>query len=262
VTGSMTSLLDPLTVRDPYRVEAPSVHELGELNRVDLSPRFNAFLAHFAAEALRSGGEVRFVREGPALIGLLLADPVERVGSVLTRSRPLALSVVQSRSAMALFTEFAFSPPGETFEVLSVRFDAPTPPHVFRHRVRAVGPSDIPRVVDLAREVYGVANDRWFRDLDGATESGFLIEVDGELAGMGWVDLAGRAARLHSLAVRAHYRHLGAGTDLLFARLLWARHAGALEAISEIAERNTASRTIAVAGGMSPVGHVYLHPPG
>ena len=66
---------------------------------------------------------------------------------------------------------------------------------------------------------------------------------------------------MHSLAVRPMYRHLGLGTDLLFARLLWARAAGARSVLSEIADQNLPSRAVAEAGGMRRVGEIFFYPP-
>jgi len=54
---------------------------------------------------------------------------------------------------------------------------------------------------------------------------------------------------------------MGIGSDLLFARLLYARDAGACEAISEISERNAASRAVAERAGMRVAGTVFLYPP-
>ena len=111
------------------------------------------------------------------------------------------------------------------------------------------------------REVYGVVNERWFDGPPNPSEAGFLAEVDGRLAGIGWVSKVHGHARIHSLTVRAPYRRVGIGTDLLFARLLWAHRTGASEVLSEISALNLGSQTIAARGGMRRVGQIYYYPP-
>jgi hypothetical protein len=38
----------------------------------------------------------------------------------------------------------------------------------------------------------------------------------------------------------------------------WARRAGAREILTEISEHNVGSRSIAIAGGMRPIGEIFL----
>ena len=71
----------------------------------------------------------------------------------------------------------------------------------------------------------------------------------------------GAQARLHSLTVRAPHRRLGIGTDLLAARLLWARRMGCERILSEIARDNMPSQLIALRAGMRRVGEIYFHRP-
>lgn len=232
-----------------------------DLDRADLSPWFNPFLSHFAADARRCGGEVRVIRDDEAVTGLMVSDPVERVGSVFSRSRAIAEPFVRDRGPFGLYSEFPFEPSGEVFDILTLSLTEGAPSHRFRHPLRPFSAKDLPEVLGLLREVYGVVNERWFDQLPSPTEAGFLSEVDGRIAGIGWVSLARRRARLHSLTVRAPFRRMGIGTDLLFARLLWAHRSGALDVLSEISQRNPGSLTVAARGGLRRVGQIYFYPP-
>jgi GNAT superfamily N-acetyltransferase len=231
-----------------------------ELARADLSPWFNPFLVHFAREAVRCGGEAHVLRENGAVAGLVLTDPVERVATVFSRSRGKAAETVRARGRLGMYADFAFDPPGEAFDILRANPVDDLPTHRFRHRLRTFSRTDRPAVVDLLAEVHGAVNERWFDDLPTSTEVGFLAEVDGRLSGVAWISRVGDHARLHSLTVRPRYRRLGVGTDLLFARLLWARRQRVTDLLAEIGHGNVGSLTIAARGGLRPVGQIFFYP--
>jgi [ribosomal protein S18]-alanine N-acetyltransferase len=235
--------------------------DIDGLDRADLSPWFNPFLLYFAREAQRCGGEVRVVRETGAIAGLMVSDPIERVASVFSRSRSVAEPWVRGRGPYGMYSDSSFEPRGEVFDVFSLPPGADLPSHRFRHPIRPVSEDDLPAVIDLMREVYGVVNERWFEGIPAEAEVGFIAEAGGRVAGVGWVSVVGPHARLHSLTVRAPHRRMGLGTDLVLARLLWARRAGASDVVSEISARNVGSRSIAIRAGMQRVGEIYFYPP-
>ena len=247
-------------------LDEPSVGELapetlGELGRADLSPWFNPFLRQFVRDAQRSGGEVRVVRDAGGVRGLWVSDPVERLATAFSRDRSVAENWVRGRGVYGVYSDFSFEPGVEVFDIFSRSLDSPGSSERFRHPVRVVTPRDIPAVTDLAREVYGLVNERWFSGLPTLREVGLVVELEGRLAGMGWISLASEHARLHSLTVRPSFRRMGIGSDLLAARLFWARRMGARDVVSEIARTNVASQLIAERGGMHRAGEIYLHRP-
>ena len=231
------------------------------LDRADLSLWLNPFLPHFVREAQRCGGEVRVARAAGGVEAVSVSDPVERVATVFSRSRSTAERFVRERGPYGMYSDFSFEPTAERFDILTVSLGSDAPSFHLRHLVRPLRPEDARPVLELMREVYGAVNERWYDGLPNPFETGLLAEVDGRLAGVGWVSTVGSHARLHSLTVRAPYRRMGLGTDLLFARLLWAQRAGAEEALSEISDQNIGSQAIAARGGMRRVGQVYLHRP-
>lgn len=231
------------------------------LEEADLSPWFNPFLTHFVREARRCGGAVQVVREGELLRALLVTDPTEKISTVFTRSPSQAETWVRGRGPHGMFSDYPFEPTDEEYTIFSRSLRSDPPAHRFRHPVRSLSPSDLPAVRDLMMEVYGLVNDRWFQGVPNRSEAGFVCEVGGRLAGVAWVSLAGRHARLHSLTVRAPFRRMGLGSDLLAARLLWSDRMGAHTVLSEVSVRNVASQTVATGGGMRRVGSIYFHPP-
>ena len=241
--------------------ESVLVPDPAGLGSADLSPWFNPFLGHFVRETLRAGGRVACIRHDAAIVGLTLEDPAENLLSIFTRAPGLAWDRLRSRGVAAAYADHRFEGPAEVFGIYRGRVEQEDRPPPFRHRVRPVREADLPGVAELLREVQGAADDRWFQGLLATPEAGFLIEVGDRIAGVAWVAVVGRHARLHSLAVRPIFRHLGLGHDLLEARLLWARRAGATEVLSEIADRNAASRAVAEAAGLHWAGEIYLYPP-
>ncbi|MCI4319082.1 MAG: GNAT family N-acetyltransferase [Thermoplasmata archaeon] len=245
----------------PIPIRSDVEREFVDLERAELSPRFAEFLPYFALEAVRCGGEARVVREDGSVAGLWLTDPSERIASIFARSATVAERLFRERGSFATYCEHRFEPRAEPFVVYERSFSAPPPPHSFRHQLRPVGPDDLPGVIDLAREVDGSVNERWFRRLSDLPEFGILAEVGGRLAGVGWVSLVDGRARLHSLSVRPRFRRLGVASDLVAARVLWAFRSGAAHVISEISERSVGSTILAERAGMRPAGAIYLYPP-
>ena len=232
-----------------------------ELETTDLSPWFNPFLSYFARDTRRSGGEVRLLRTAEEVRGLVIADPAERVATVFTRSSEVAADAVDARGPLGMFSDFPVEPGADPFDIFERRLNETALSFRFGHAVRAVVPEDLPSVRELMHEVYRVVNDRWFDGLPNRFEMGFVAEVDGRLAGIGWVTQVGEHARLHSLTVRVPFRRMGVGSDLLRARLWWAHRNGARRVLSEIARANTDSQAIAERGGMRRIGTIYFHRP-
>jgi GNAT superfamily N-acetyltransferase len=235
--------------------------EFSGLARANLSPLFGHFLPYFALEALRCGGDARIVRDRGRITALWLTDPTEQVASIFAGADAPAAELFGNRGRFATFCERRFELNGECYAVYERSLVGSLLKHSFRHALRPVEVRDLPAVIDLTREVTGAVNRRWFEGLATVPEAGFLAEVGGRLAGVAWVSLVGAHARLHSLTVRAPYRRLGVGSDLVAARLLYALRSGMVDVLSEISERSAASSNLALRAGMRRVGEIYLYPP-
>jgi RimJ/RimL family protein N-acetyltransferase len=225
----------------------------------DLSSWFQPFIPHFVAEVLRCGGHASAACEGDALTGVWIYHDAEKVGTVFTRSRAVAERFASLQAAGSLFSEIPLGVPGELYHIYAMDLESGTDSHRFRHTVRAAEPSDAERILPLIREIHGPIDDHWLRPISPNSEKGFVVEVSGELAGVGWVSVVNGNARLHALSVRPPFRRTGIASDLLYARILWARSAGARRVLCEISEGNVASRRVAEQGGMRPVGQIFRY---
>lgn len=236
-----------------------TVAEVGaRLAGVEISRWFDPFLRPFARETIGSGGRAMAATDSGRVVGLLLTSPAERSASLFTRSRAVAEQLARLPTERTIYSELDLGGSKERFAI----FDAEvrrTPPHRFRHSPRLLAASELPAVGELLREVYGAPVDAWLGIAFAEGERCFGVEIDGTLAGVAWLLVAGRWGRLHTLTVRPGFRRLGVGTDLLAARLLFARQAGVVRAISEISERNGPSTAVAERCGMRPAGELFLH---
>ncbi len=237
-------------------VDGLSAAELDSL--MGLSDHLGPFLPHFLRETLRCGGDARVHAASGRLVGLSLTDPAEGYGTLFTRTPALIEEALRGPKESLLYAELPVAAPREAYTVYAMDL-ANEPVHRFRHRVEIGGSDGDREVRELLLEVYGRVNDRWLSAPARGPEHRFTVRVQTDLAGVAWVALVGRHARLHSVTVRPGFRGLGVGADLLFGRLLWARRSGASRAISEIADQNLPSRRIAENAGMRKVGPGYLY---
>jgi RimJ/RimL family protein N-acetyltransferase len=232
--------------------------EADRLEFDDLSDFFNPFLHHFVREALRGHGEVMVSRQGANINGLLIYNIVERIASIFTRDREVAESLFGTRESLATFSDFSLTARTETYHVYAAERPGNSNVHRFAHPVRLARAGDHPAIERMLQQMYGRIDTSWFGGVSRAEEKCFVVDVGGEIAGVGWVSVVGDRSRLHSLSVRPRYRRMGIGTDLWHARVLWAWEAGAHQVMSEISEHNAASVAIAEQGGMQKIGRLTL----
>ncbi|MGA9839519.1 MAG: GNAT family N-acetyltransferase [Thermoplasmata archaeon] len=243
---------------------APSVRTLVRLEEADrlgspdLSEFFNPFLAHFVHEAVEGRLDVRVAEREGRVVGISTYDVVENVGAIFARDPTVAETLFGLCPAGSVFSDFPFGTGSEAYDVYSMALNGGEPAHRFSHRLRIADQGDRDAVLDLMGRLYGRVRGDWIRGIPRTQEPCFLAEVDGEIAGVGWVTALREEGRLHALSVRPRYRRMGVGIDLWHARMLWARRVGVRRVICEIGEHNAPSRAIATAGGMHPVGRIFL----
>lgn len=229
------------------------------LAHAGLSDWFDPFLPSLARESVCAGGRATAVAEEDRLVALAVTDTVERSTSVFTRSATAATLLRRSEPGTETFTEVDLGGPREPYAVYLAEIQS-VPPHRFRHTVRLLSASAEGEVAELLQEVYGADFRRWIRVARREGERCFGIRAGGTLAGVAWVSLVERLARLHTVTVRPGFRREGIGTDLVFARIGFAATEGAERVVSEIAEANVASRVLADRAGMAPRGRLFLFP--
>lgn len=241
----------------PGSVRAVTSEEAGTLALPSLSEHFDPFLVHFVKEAIRCRAEVWVMQRGTAIDGLLLHHSPEGIASVFARERRVAEILFSMCQQVSVYSDFELSTGSERYWVYSADSGSESPNRRFAHPVRAVEPADRGAILSLMRAVYGSVDEVWFETTPADLEAGFLVEGDEEIAGVAWATVVDGFGRLHSLSVRPRYRRTGIATDLWHARMAWARRMGAGRVVTEIAESNLPSRTIAEAGGMRVAGTIY-----
>lgn len=231
--------------------------EVEALSVGDLSQFFNPFLVHFMREMLRVGGDVTLSSDGPNVNGVLLRSAVEQEASIFARDADVAATLFRRVEHAAVFSEFRLDPTSEVYLVYAAELQTWDGSHRYAHPVRAAEPSDRPAILGLMREVYGRFDERWLDVYPCEQEVCFVVDGAEGIAGAAWAAVVNGHGQLHSLSVRPRYRRTGVASDLWHVRMEWARRAGAGSVLCEIAEQNLASRAIAEAGGMRPVGLIY-----
>ncbi len=226
----------------------------------DLSDWFTPFLPSFGRETIAAGGRALVASDDGAVVGLLLTDRSERLSSLFSRSATAARLLGAFAEGTATFAEVDLGGRQESYRIHAAELLHEPVPRL-QHRLRCLAPSELAVATRVVQEVYGGHPEPWVRAVGAEGELCLAAEVGNETAGVAWVGLSGRHARLHTLAVRPGYRRLGVASDLIAARLWRAWHAGARRAISEIAESNLPSRTAAERFGLRAAGPLFLHLP-
>ncbi len=238
------------------------VREIEEVDRLvlgDLSDWFNPFLPHFLRETLRARGEVLVARSGRETLGVLLVDPIERIGSLFARHPGAAAALYREHRPLPIFSEYLFEAPREPYEIFAGSPGDEIDSTPFAHPVRAATEADGSGLLHLMSEIYDPTNPAWMDPSPDGVERCFVAEAQGRLVGAAWIAVAGPVGRLHSLSVAPRFRSLGIGTVLWNARMLYALRRGVKTVLAEIAPGNAPSRAIALRGGMRPVGVTYLY---
>lgn len=221
---------------------------------------FDPYLEYFVRQTLRVGGEAR-VAKGPdgAVSGLFIYDRVEKTGTVFTKSRSDFGHFYALRPFNTLFAELNTEHESDPFDIFTISLQNHILDHRFRHEVATAQQYNMPEIERFMISANPGINRQWVRVAFEDGEMCFVVRLDGEIAGAGWVSATNRVGRLHSLFVRPQFRGIGIGEDILFARLFWLRSRGALSAFSEISCGNVPSSRVAVKGGMVASGRIFQY---
>ncbi len=221
---------------------------------------FQPYLEYWIKETLEIGGEA-YVSETEAGngSGLFLYDDYEKAGSILTRSREVFDYFYKLKPSKSIYAELQTEHPKEIYDIHTVDLENNTLDHTFSHTISVADIEQVEEIRQFVLSTHPGTNPRW---IDVALTNGercITVRLGDEIAGVGWLSLVNGIGRLHSLFVKPRFRKLGAGLDILFARLLWLKSKHARMAFSEISVNNLQSSGISVRGGMKVSGQVYQY---
>ena len=221
---------------------------------------FQPYLEYWIKETLEIGGEA-YASETAAGngSGLFLYDDYEKAGSIFTRSREVFDYFYRLKPFKSIYAELQTEHPKEIYDIHTVDLENNALDHTFSHAISVADTEQIEEIRQFVLSTHPGTNPRW---IDVALTNGdrcVTVQLGDEIAGAGWLSLVNGIGRLHSLFVKPRFRKLGAGLDILFARLLWLKSKHARMAFSEISVNNLQSSGISVRGGMKVSGQVYQY---
>lgn len=243
-----------------------------------ITKSFRPFLWNLARKGLMAGDRVAVATNSEGLHGLGIYSKDAKIATLFAEDTGVAETLRRFLGAKDFFSEWRHQVPKkilamarsygtrmhdgdaynlfETYKVLELDSfpDAPWDTGLVRPMTR----DDLGTVAAIAKKVYKVRSKRFVRSQFDAGDLGFVAHVDGQIVGFAFATLEGAVGRLHMLTVLKDFRNRGIGRELLRARLAALRDLGARRAITEIAEWNLASLTLAQGHGFRPVGKMYV----
>ncbi|MBO0888609.1 GNAT family N-acetyltransferase, partial [Candidatus Bathyarchaeota archaeon] len=182
-----------------------------------IPPGFSFFKSHihyFVKQTLAIGGEAYVSRgsEGE-LSGVFIYDPVERGGSVFTRSPEILDYFFSMKPGSFLFAEIRAEHECETYDIYTVDLEESVV-HRFSHEITIAEASEADEIVKFMGPSHPRMNRCWVKVALSDGDKCFLVRLDDEIAGLGWVSLVNGSGRLHSLYVAPQYRRIGIGEDI------------------------------------------------
>ena len=221
---------------------------------------FEPYLEYWIKETLEIGGEAHVSESATGNgSGLFLYDDYEKAGSIFTLSREVFDYFYRLKPFKSIYAELHTEHPKEIYDIHTTDLENNSLDHKFSHAVSVADREQIEEIREFMLSTHPGTNPRW---IDVALRNGdtcVIVRLGDEIAGVGWLSLVNGIGRLHSLFVKQRFRKLGAGLDILFARLLWLKSKHARMAFSEISVNNLQSSRISVRGGMKVSGEVYQY---
>ncbi len=191
--------------------------------------------------------------------GIFIYDDFERTGTVYTRSRKVFDYFYDFRPFNFLWAEMRTEHECETYDIYSVDLENLPMVHRFSHQISIADEESVDEIERFMVLTHPGLNRRWVRVALEDGDKCFMVRLNNEMAGLGWLSMVNGIGRLDSLYVRPQFRGIGIGDDLVYARLLWLKSKRARSAFSEISRHNISSAKIAVKGHMGVVGQVFLY---
>jgi len=221
---------------------------------------FEPYLQYFVRETLGAGGEAYVSRTSEGTIsGIFVYDGSEKTGTIYTRSRRVFDYFYELRPFDFLFAEMKTEHESEIYDIYKVDLANLAVIHRFSHEISIAEEGDIDEIGQFMASTHPGINRRWVNVALKEGERCFFVRLGKEIAGLGWLSIVNNIGRLHSLHVKAQFRRIGIGEDILFARLLWLKSKRARSAFSEISHDNSPSSRIAMKGRMKPSETIFQY---
>ena len=222
---------------------------------------FDPYLRYYIKQTLEIGGEayVSRISEG-AVSGMFIYDDYEKVGTIFTQSREVFDYFYKLKKPFDfLFAEMKTEHKSEPYDIYTVDLAGLAIVHRFRHEISMVQKEETDEIEQFMVSTHPGMNRKWVKVALNDGDKCFTVKLGKEIAGLGWLSIVNGIGSLHSLYVKPHYRNMGIGEDILYARLLWLKSKRARSGFSEISQSNLSSSRVAVKARMSVTGQVFQY---
>ncbi len=221
---------------------------------------FQSYFPFYIRETIEIGGDAYLSRTSDGIVsGLFIYDDDEKTGAIFTRSRQAFDRFYQLKPFNYVFSEMMTEHESEVYDIYTLDLKSNDVNHKFAHEMSLSDEVDVDQLEQFMVSTHPGINKRWVKVALDEGEKCFMVRLNGEIAGLGWLSIVSGAGRLHSLFVRPQFRRMGIGEDILFARLIWLKAKHARSAFSEISRESPWSSRIAIKGGMSASGQIFQY---
>jgi GNAT superfamily N-acetyltransferase len=240
-------------------IEKPSLNSASFSFPDDIS-FFVPYLPYHIRETLEIGGEAYVSKDSQGNVsGVFIYDDWEKTGTVYTRSREVFDYFYGLKPFNFLFGEMRTGLESDVYDIYTVDLENLTIAHRFSHEISVADSGSTEELEQFMAATHPGINRRWVSVALRNGDRCFVVRLEKEIVGVGWLSLMNAIGRLHSLYVKRQFRGMGMGEDILYARLLWLKSMGARSAFSEISRENSPSSRIAVKGHMRVSGQVFQY---
>jgi len=242
-------------------INVQDIHIYKQYKSMRISRFFNDFIDKYVESNIKSKNLLWISLDTDNIInGLLIYDFIESIGTIFTESHE-AFNVLYEKVPQNgnVFSEiYAHNIKHEMYHIYAINlknYNNATLPM----QVKILKSSEILSAINLYSITYKKINENAMLNMFYSGDRCFVVEFNGNIAGVAWASLSNNIGRLHSLLVMPNYRHIGIGKCLTRARLNWLKMKHAYMAISEISEYNLHSQSIAISVGMNVTGNIMLY---
>jgi ribosomal protein S18 acetylase RimI-like enzyme len=221
---------------------------------------FDPYLQYFIREILEIGGEAYVSRTPEGTVsGVFNYDDSERVGTIYTRSREVFDYFYGLKPFNFLFAEMRTEVESEIYDIYTLDLENHAVVHRFSHEIFVAEEGHMDEIERFMVSVHPGMNRRWVNVALKNGDRCFIVRLNNEIAGLGWLSLVNGIGRLHSLYVKPQFRRIGIGEDIVYARLLWLKSKRARSAFSEISRQNFSCSRIATKAQMRVSGQIFQY---